>query len=322
MTKRILCVDDDLNVLEAYQRQLGKQFPIDVALGGEEALAIVADRGPYAVVVADMRMPGIGGMQLLRMIKEQAPDTVRMVLTGNADLQMALAAINEGYIFRLLTKPCPPDVLARALEAGIAQYELITAEHELLSQTLSGSIKVLTDILAMANPAAFGRASRVHRLASRICDALRLSKKWPIEVAAMLSQIGYVAVSEQTLAKIHRHDELSPGEKEAVANHPEVARKLLSNIPRLEEVAEIIAYQEKRYYGNGLPQNQVSGMEIPLGSRILKAAIDFSDMVSAGIDRAAALAEMRQRHGWYDPNVLGALEKAVDAAESHVNTLD
>ena len=118
MTDKILCVDDDPNILQAYQRALHKQFPIEAALGGEEALAAVAHRGPYAVVVADMRMPGLTGVEVLARIRQMAPDTVRMMLTGNADQQTALEAVNEGHIFRFMTKPCPPDAFAKALTAG------------------------------------------------------------------------------------------------------------------------------------------------------------------------------------------------------------
>ena len=147
MNERILCVDDDPSVLQAYQRSLRKRYTIEPALGGDEAIAAVASQGPYAVVVCDMRMPGMNGVQTLAKIREIAPDTVRMMLTGNADQQTALEAVNEGRIFRFMNKPCPPEVFAAALDAGLEQYRLITAEKELLSKTLSGSVKLLTDVL-------------------------------------------------------------------------------------------------------------------------------------------------------------------------------
>ena len=161
MTEKILCVDDDPNILLAYQRALRKRFHIDSALSGGEALEAIANRGPYAVLVADMRMPEMNGVELLKRVKENAPDTVRMMLTGSADQQTALEAINEGHIFRFMTKPCPPKMLAKVLEAGLVQYRLIMAERDLLTKTLSGSIKMLTEVLSLASPMAFGRASRV-----------------------------------------------------------------------------------------------------------------------------------------------------------------
>jgi DNA-binding NtrC family response regulator len=128
-------VDHEENILLAYQRQLRKEFQIETALGGGPAPEAIAQRGPYAVIVSDMRMPGMDGVQFLSKVKERAPDSVRMMLTGNNDLQTAMQAVNEGNSFRFLTKPCTPETLAKALEAGLEQYRLITAERELLEKT-------------------------------------------------------------------------------------------------------------------------------------------------------------------------------------------
>lgn len=136
MTERILCVDDEPHILEAFQRQFREQFAIETAVGGERALAAIAEHGPFAVVVSDLRMPDMDGIRLLSTIRERAPETVRILLTGYADLQAAIEAVNAGHIFRFLTKPCPSETLAKALEAGLAQYRLITAEKALLEQTL------------------------------------------------------------------------------------------------------------------------------------------------------------------------------------------
>jgi len=140
MSVKILCVDDESNVLEAYQRNLRKRFTIDTALGGEPALALIASQGPYAVIVTDMQMPGMDGVEFLTRAQQKAPDTVRLMLTGNADQKTAVEAVNKGHVFQFLNKPCPPEMLAVALENGIKQYRLITAEREVLEYTLNGSI--------------------------------------------------------------------------------------------------------------------------------------------------------------------------------------
>ena len=144
MPAKILFVDDDELLLQTYQRHLRKLYDAEVALGAEEALAAVADRGPFAVIVSDMRMPGMNGIQLLAKVREIVPDTVRMMLSGHGDLNSAIEAVNEGNVFRFLTKPCSQATLLKALDAGLAQYRLVTAERELLSETLSGSLKVLS----------------------------------------------------------------------------------------------------------------------------------------------------------------------------------
>ncbi|MBD3337204.1 MAG: response regulator, partial [Candidatus Eisenbacteria bacterium] len=138
MTERILCVDDDVDILKGFQRLLRKEFKIDVAVGGAEALEILEEKGPYAVVVSDLRMPGMDGIQLLSRVRELAPETVRVMLTGKADTEAAIEAVNEGQLFRFLTKPCPVKRLSQALHAAIAQHRLLTAEKTLLERTLRG----------------------------------------------------------------------------------------------------------------------------------------------------------------------------------------
>jgi DNA-binding NtrC family response regulator len=120
---KILLVDDDPSVLEALQRQFRKQFSLHTASGGEEGLTMVRVKGPYAVVVSDCRMPALDGIQLLGLVRKIAPDTVRMMLTGNNDLHTAMEAVNQGEIFRFLTKPCAPEIFSKALEDGIKQYQ-------------------------------------------------------------------------------------------------------------------------------------------------------------------------------------------------------
>src|ERR1043166_4052564 len=106
MADRILCVDDDPNILEGYKRQLRKEFELVTAVGPEQGLQMGIQQGPFAVVVSDLQMPGMNGVEFLAQVRTQEPDTVRMLLTGNAELQSAIEAINQGQIFRFLTKPC------------------------------------------------------------------------------------------------------------------------------------------------------------------------------------------------------------------------
>ena len=129
---RLLFVDDEPNALAGYERQLRNTFDVATARGGAKGFELVEGHGPFAVVVADMRMPGMDGVQFLTHVKRISPSSVRMILTGMADQQTAIQAVNEGNIFRFLTKPCPPEALTRALQAGVDQYRLVNAECELL----------------------------------------------------------------------------------------------------------------------------------------------------------------------------------------------
>jgi hypothetical protein len=139
-----------------------------------------------------------------------------------------------------------------------------------------------------------------------------------IEIAAMLSQVGCVAIPDETLARLCRGEELSRSEAEEFAVHPLVGRDLLKNIPRLEGVAEIIAYQEKRWDGAGTPPDDRRGKAIPLGSRILKVALDFDSLVSNGSTHAMAVGELKHRAGWYDPDVIASLREALNVPQVHV----
>ena len=309
MTDRILCVDDEPNVLAGLRRQLRKRFDVDVAEGGEQGLAAVKERGPYAVIVSDMRMPGMDGARFLSRARELAPDSARVLLTGYADQQAAIAAVNEGNIFRFLTKPCPPEALLKVLEAGVEQHRLITAEKELLEKTLRGSIEVLTEVLTLVSPLAFSRATRVRRLVGQLGAVLRVEHTWPLDVAALLSQIGCVAVPDAVLAGACAGKDLPPKEWDMFESHPRIGSHLIGKIPRLEEVAAIIAYQEKRYDGGGRPEDGRRGADIPYGARVLKVALDCDSLESRGHPRSEAIECLKGRSGWYDPDVLRALEK-------------
>lgn len=306
MNERILFVDDDPNILEAYQRKLQRVMPVETALGGEEGLRILDERGPFAVVVADMNMPSMNGIEFLAQVKEKHPDTVRMMLTGNADTRVAIQAVNEGNIFRFLTKPCPSDVFGNALVAGLNQYRLIRAEKELLEGTVSGVVELLAEVLSWVDPEAFGRTMQLRNHVKAIATALRRKDINEILLAATLSQIGYMAIPHEILARAYAGETLSKEEQNALNAVPSLAKELVSRIPRLGEVSRIILYQNKGFDGSGYPEDSVSGNDIPMGARILKVALDLLDFEHQGKSRGEAIGEMRKRNDAYDPRVLYA----------------
>lgn len=272
-------------------------------------MAIVEHEGPFAVIVSDMRMPRMDGLQFLVRAKQIAPDSVRIMLTGNSDQQTAIQALNEGNLFRFLTKPCPTEQLRQALQAGVEQYQLVTAEKQLLEETLNNSLQVLVDILSLVNPTAFSRSTRVKRLAREIAVQLGLRNPWEVEIAAMLSQIGCITVPEETLLKIAEYEPLTGRELDLYQHHPYIGHDLIAQIPRLEMVAEIIAHQNRRISDD--PKiNLISDPDntpIP-GAHILKVVLDFDQMLTAGNLPHNAIGEMAKRDGWYDPQVLDTLK--------------
>ena len=313
MNKKILCVDDEPHILEAFKRVFRKEFQIYVADGGEEAIEILEREGDFAVIVSDMRMPGMSGVQFLNRAKEIAPDTVRIMLTGDAEQQTATSAVNEGEIFRFLTKPCSPEAFGKAVNAAIKQYGLVTAEKDLLEKTLGKSLQVLVDILAMVNPTAFSRTSRVKRLAREIAERLGGCSVWEVEIAAMLSQIGCVAVPEEILRKIASGEPLQGDELTLYQQHPQVGRDLIADIPRMETVAEIIAHQNRRVCDDMESIHETVNPNAALKcAHILKAALDFDKMLELGRSPHEALRELSMRENWYDLPSLAALENLID----------
>lgn len=312
---KILFVDDDPETLAAYGRVLRRKYDLDLAQGPIRGLEAVAENGPYAVVVSDLRMPDMDGVTFFSRLRQTCPDTVRIMLTGYADIRSAMDAVNTGHVFRFLAKPCSEEELDAALVAGLEQYGLVTAEKSFLKGTLRGTIKVLTDLLALLNASAHGRAVRVKRIVLDVAGYLGIAEPWRLELAVMLSQIGCAALPERMLADMLRQGGLDDRRQRLFDQHPRIAGDLLANIPRLDEVAAIIRFQEKRYDGSGPPPDGPSGQDIPLGSRLLKVALDYDTLICSGFDKARALAAMRERSGWYDPRVFEAFATLAKSRE-------
>ena len=304
---RILCVDDEPSVLDGLARNLRQRYALETAGGGEEGLEILQRKGPFSVVVSDLRMPGMNGIVFLTRVRGLPPDTVPILLTGQADLEAAIAAVNDGHIFRLLSKPCPTATLLKALEAGVEQYRLVIAERVLLEKTLHGIIKALVEILAMVHPAAFGRATRAQQSVRELANHFDIRDRWPVEVAALLSQIGCVALPPATVEKLYRGGLLSGTEQPMVDRLPTVVQQLLAHIPRLEPVREILLCQGKGYGGEGSPHDGLRGEAIPWGARALKAVLDLDVLETQGLPAQEAIEVLRGREGGYDPKIIGAL---------------
>lgn len=316
INRRILCVDDDPNILSGFKRGLRKDFEVFTAEGGEAGLALIKCESEFAVIVSDMQMPGMNGVQFLEHAQKITPNSVRIMLTGNADQQTAINAINNGNIFRFLTKPCEIDNLTNALNSGIEQYRLVTAEKQLLNETLSSSLQVMVEILSMVNPTAFSHSNRVKKMVRNIAERIGIKSLWEVEIAAMLSQIGCITVDEEILQKISKCIPLGEKELHLFHQHPKVAHNLISRIPRMEMVAEIISNQNRRLSDETeakLPTNLTS--DSILSARVLKIVLDFDKLLVSGSLPHHAHKELSNRLGWYDQNILNSLKDLIDASQ-------
>src|SRR5579875_2514467 len=297
---RVLCVDDDSAVLDGLRDVLDRSFDVRTAAGGLEGLEILRrEPDSFAVVVCDMRMPGMSGSEFLRAARMSAPDVVRVLLTGDADIQAAVRAVNDGQLFRFLTKPCDPQELMLACAAALSQHTVHAAERLLLEQTVRGSVDALVEVLALTNPAAFGRGGRHRDLAGRLARAAGVRNWWEVEVAAMLAHVGAVALPQVTAEKLYAGDELTAKEAAMVERVPAVTRQLIGRIPRLDGVLRIL----DTYRAAPAAEAVDDGSPIPVGARVLRIAVDYAELEAQHSPPGAALGAMRSRD-LYDRDLL------------------
>jgi len=315
---KILVADDEvrsLRLMEALLLPLG--YEVIVARDGEEALQKVQESAPD-VILLDIMMPKMDGFQVARRLKEEEETKIIpiVMITALKEVEERVKALEAGAD-DFLSKPVDKTELKARVQSLLRVKAYHMAEREVLEKTLSGSVKLLTEVLSLVKPAAFGRALRIRRMVQKLVAQLGLKPSWAFELAAMLSQVGCVVIPTEVVEKKYRNEALPPEESRLFKAHPQIGHDLIANIPRLEEVAEIIAYQEKNYNGQGIPRNDRKGEAIPFGARILHVALALDTLISSDQNIKEALQEMQQRTGCYDPAVIKALAAIVRSEAEH-----
>ncbi|MGO8859129.1 MAG: response regulator [Steroidobacteraceae bacterium] len=303
---KILCVDDELRVLHGLQRHLAERFEFFSATSGALGLECLSQHKDIAIVVSDMRMPEMDGAAFLQNARRLRPNAVRVLLTGHADIQAAIKSVNQGQIFRFLTKPCPPDDLIVVMEEAQRQYELIVAEKTLLNRTLLGCIKALVDTLSFTNPDAMGRAVRLKRRVSAIGKEIGLERRWQVEAAAMFSGLGSFALAPAIVQKIADADPLDDLERAEVLDATKAANRLISQIPRLESVSRLLDFALG--VDPGEPMDAVGKEHLEL----LRLGIEFDGLEERGMSAEEALAALRT-HNKYSAKLLEATSRTLAA---------
>jgi len=308
----ILCVDDEPHVVEGLALVLRKDYEVHTACTAEQALHKLRDVSNLAVVISDMRMPKMDGATFLHQAVLRRPDAARILLTGQADRDEAIRAVNEGQIFRFLVKPCPPDQLKTAIDAGVIHYRLQNAERSILQETLLGCIKSLMEVLAIANPVAFGRAGLIKRRAMEVATRLGTPDFWQLEAAALLSQLGYAGLAPGLVDKVYHGQALSPAEQEKVAAIPDMANVLLEHIPRLEPVIQILAALK-------WSDTQVAALgegTIGIASRILGLILEYDALIARTHSHDAACEQLRSRHARFGSKLIDHLDACAFTSEA------
>jgi CheY-like chemotaxis protein len=282
---RILCVDDEPNVLAGMQRSLGDVYAVTVAGGGELALKLLASSEPFVAVISDMRMPAMDGATFLSQARERWPRMVRILLTGQSDLPSAIAAVNKGAIFRFLSKPCGREKLLETLQLACALHDTEQAERRLLETTLTASVNTLAEILSIADPAAFRRANFARAATRHAMRKLKWEDGWQYEVAATLCEIGSVG---------RAGGELAAGER------AQLGHRLIAAIPRLEIAAEIVRYQ------NTAPPLEAAA-PVLRGSALLRAVLALEELTAQNTPADRVSAALRKVEPPIEPELLAAL---------------
>jgi CheY-like chemotaxis protein len=299
----VLLVDDEAAVLETLALQLRHDHKVLTAESGTDALALLATAGPVAAVVSDLRMPGMDGVELLRRVQLEYPDTTRVMHSAQGDLNGAIAAINDGGVYRYLAKPATTEELRDAVRDAVELHARSTTERHLLDTTLKSSLQALFGVLELASPTAFARAGRIRTLVASLCHALQLDALWEIEVAAMASQLGAVTIPPSVLRKLDRGLPCTADEQRMIDAMPRVAAQLIKDIPMLSDVIEIVEGLD-----DSTPKNTDKAVSplVEAAVGVLRTAIEFETLESRGVEVENAITVLECRDHAV-PRVLGAL---------------
>jgi CheY-like chemotaxis protein len=311
---RVLCVDDDSFLLGILTKTIGVDYEVLTSSSGAEALQLIENTEPFQAVISDHRMPDMSGAQFLQAVRDKHPLIVRILLTGETELSEAVAAMNQAGLFRFLLKPSTRTVLLDTLQAAVVQYQLQVAERELLQKTLIGTMRALSDVLAIASPTAFGHVSRIKELALGVAKQLKLPEQWPLEFASVAAQLGHISLPERTLSRLYAGETLSPAESAQVAQSALVAERVLKRIPRLDPVVDILS----RLAGGGITDDSPES----IGAEILRVVSAYGAVERATASRDTAIHRLRAQAGRFDPEVLKALTELLGFEEGEDETIE
>lgn len=308
MKYSVLVVDDDASILEGYRRTLGQHFELYLAQGPFQGIEKLEGGPEYSVVVADMRMPEMNGIEFLKRVRARSPLTRRIMLSGDAEQSTAVDAVNLGQVSAFLSKPCPSQRLVAAVRQAAEDWEQQRQERVALRAAQAGAVQALTEMLRAADPALYRRGQRIRSLAERLMKARGLTMDWQMEAAAELSQAGLLYLSNELRGKIEAGDLLDSAEEALVAGQAALGAAWLKSIPGFDGIAEAMALQG-RDFDAGIGAEAIAGQALPLTSRVLRLAKDLDCALQSGGNPVLALECLEAEEGRYDPELLCACHK-------------
>lgn len=322
---KVLMVDDEVNLLSSYRRLLSGSFDLVTVDSPEKALDLIKSEGPFAVVVSDYKMPKMNGVEMLKQVRALAPDTVRIMLTGQGDLSIAIDAINHGSIFRFMVKPCPHEQLLHSINEGLYQYEAASKKHEIVrkevleafyQKSLYGTFKMISALLERKDPYTASHQLRVSQLAEAIAREMQFDNQTIecVRISANLHDIGKIYTPTEILSKPGKLSEL---EFNLIKDHARAGYELLSEIELPWPIADIIWQHHERWDGSGYPLG-LKADDILIEARIIGVA-DVVEAITAhrpyraalGLD-SAVFEIQRHKGSHFDPVVVDACLRVLD----------
>lgn len=315
---KVLIVDDDTAFLNLFEGMSKNKVEFHTAENGRDGLKALRCCGPFQVIISDYRMPEMDGLEFLKTALDESPETVRILLSGQADVSVALEAVNVCKVFKILVKPCKRKELSDTLKEAFIQYRLISAEKELMSNTLNSIVHLVGDVASILRPGLYDRTSRIMPLVRSVALEMRDHDLWALEAASSLSILGFIFLPEDILGKLEKGQILTGSDFKHFAQHARDSSRLIKRIPRFEKVTAILEDQETDY-STEITENGLAGESIPLGARILRVVSDYDRLILGDRVKGEAVAILKRREGRYDPKVLGALEKVLgDEAKFYI----
>ena len=289
ISDRILLVDDDQSLLNTLERNLGFTFPISIAESAADALKMIQeDAEGFAVVLADMRMPGMDGIELIQEARRSSPETVYMMLTGNQDLATATRAVNDGQVFRFLVKPCEVIEIKTAIQNASDHYRLVMSEKELLHKTFVGSVGLLTEIIdSMQTTVA--DSDQISAMVNLLATELALSANWQRQLASKLCLVGLAMMPDSKAEILRRAPTHSIEHRDVFQELSDIAAKMIERIPRLSGVADILRLLTE---GDGFVPNGEDSPQV--SATLVRIAFYWEILSKNGVPPSTAVAEIQR----------------------------
>lgn len=345
-TINILFIDDNMDMIQELAQHFFAKYNVVTANSGEEGLKIIKHQGPFAVVICNIKMPGMDGVTFLYKVRKLSPNTRRIIMSSVAEHETLIRAINKARVYHFVQKPCPTAMLEMIIDKAVDRYSFISAQRDIIDQTVLSVTKAYRDILAMTNPVAYSRSSRVASIVSQLAKILKLRNEWIYEHAGMLSQVGCVRIPVETMEKVFTNQQLSSIDQKLFKEYPRWTYDLIKDLPKMDNVAKMVLHQQDDFTGPPLLEPPILSDEekeaiekgdLPkpknfdpyeqenlshygdislrppneVGAELLRVAVEFETFISSGHDIEGAIKALKNRNKEtiYNPIIINALYK-------------